>query len=369
MNTIDTMRDTLHNPEQLVADWKAQGKKIVGYRCIYVPEEIIWAAGMWPYPIFGTPEAITQADSYFQPCTCEFIRNIFDHALDGKLNFLDGLVLCNTCDAVRHLYDMWITYIKVPDCHIINNPQKMYDESGYKYYCVELKRFKSEMENLSGNGISDESLQSAINLYNQTRGLLKELYSLRKKDPPLISGGEALDIVMASMLMPKDKCNQQLQQLIAEVKTRESPKTRGPRILITGSIIDDPTLIQLVEEVGGVVVADDLCTTTKYFWQEVGQNKDPLDALSRYNTERCLCSCMHPPERRFDYLWELIEEFGANGVIYFNLKYCHPFLYEAALFREKLAAKDVPTLMLEVDHSLSGLGQLRTRIQAFIEML
>jgi benzoyl-CoA reductase subunit C len=169
--------------------------------------------------------------------------------------------------------------------------------------------------------------------------------------------------------MPKDRCNQQLQQLIAEIQTRQVPQASGPRILVTGSIIDNPTLIQLIEEVGGIVVADDLCTTTKYFWQEVEQNKDPWDALSRYNTQRCLCSCMHPAEKRFDYLWELIEEFGVAGVIYLNLKYCHPSLYEAALFRGKLTAKDIPTLMLEVDHSLSGLGQLRTRIQAFIEML
>jgi benzoyl-CoA reductase subunit C len=362
------MQNILHDPQQLVADWKAQGKKVVGYRCIYVPEEIIYAADMMPFPLFGTPEAIGVADSYFQSCACEFIRNIFDHALDGKLKFLDGLVLANTCDHVRKLYDHWNTYIKTP-CYIINNPQKLCTPDNYNYYRKELERFKAWAEEFSGSQLTDESLQDAICLYNENKALLRELYFLRKNAPPLISGEEAMDIVMASMLMPKEKCNPLLRQLLEEVKAREAPQASSPRILITGSIIDNPALIRMVDEVGGMVVADDLCTTTKYFWHEIKKDKDPLDALYRYNNERCLCSCMHPTEARFDYLWELVEEFSVEGVIYFNLKYCHPFLYEAPLYRKKLQAQGIPTIFLEAGHDLSGIGQLRTRVQAFIEML
>ena len=370
MKTVEVMRDILHNPQQLVAEAKSQGKKVVGYRCIYVPEEIIHAAHMFPYPLFGTPEPISKADSYLQPNVCEFVRNLFDIALGGKMDFLDGLILCNTCDAIRRLHYYWNAYIKTPHAYIINNPQMMQGEAASKYYRKEIEIFKGEVEKLAGKEIGSEQLHNAIELYNETRGLLRELYSLMKSSPPLISGSEALDISMASMLMPKEKCNPLLRQLIEEVKDRkEIPGEDGPRILVTGSIIDNPALLQLVEESGGRVVAEDLCTSIKYFWHEVKENKDPLDALCQYNLGRCFCACTHPPEARFDYLRELVDEFSIDGVIYFNLKYCDPFAYEGVLFRDKLQALGIPTIVLEAEHNLSGMGQLKTRVQAFMEML
>ncbi|MBI4620984.1 MAG: 2-hydroxyacyl-CoA dehydratase [Desulfobacterales bacterium] len=368
MGTLETMKDIFDNPNKIIEEWKKDGRKVVGHRCMYVPEEIIHAAGMLPYPTFGTPEPIKKADSYFQPCACEFVRNLFDLALDKKFGFLDSMVLCNTCDAVRHLYNMWDTYVDSVPCYMVNNPQKMYDESGFKFYRMELEKFKKLMEDLSGNKITDESLKKSIELYDETRKLLKELNDLRKRDIPAISGSEFLVTSMASMLMPKEKANPLLRKLIDEVKNREIKNADGPRILLTGSIIDNPTLIELVEDMGGVVAVDDLCTSAKYFWYTTKPNNDPMDAIVRFNLERTLCACAHPSEDRYDYLQELIREFNVDGIIYFNIKYCHPFVYESAIFRKKLE-EEVPTLTLEVDHSLSGLGQLKTRVQAFIEML
>ena len=368
MGTLETMKNIFDNPKKIIEDWKKDGKKVVGHRCMYVPEEIIHAAGMLPYPTFGTPEPITKADSYFQPCACEFVRNLFDLALDKKFGFLDSMVLCNTCDAVRHLYNMWDTYIDSVPCYMINNPQKMYDESGFKFYRMEMEKFKKLMEDLSGNKITDESLKKSIQLYDETRILLKELNDLRKRDIPPISGSEFLRIAMASMLLPKEKANPLLRQLIDEVKNREIERADGPRILVTGSIIDNPTLIELVENMGGVVVVDDLCTSAKYFWYTTKPNNDPMDAIVKFNLERTLCACVHPSEDRYAFLHELIRDFNVDGIIYLNIKYCHPFVYESAIFRKDLE-KEVPVLTLEVDHSLSGLGQLKTRVQAFIEML
>ena len=124
----------------------------------------------------------------------------------------------------------------------------------------------------------------------------------------------------------------------------------------------------MVEDVEGLVVADDLCSSTKYFWYQTEPNADPLDAIVKFNMNRCVCCTMFPAEKRYDFLKELIDEFDVEGVIYFNLKYCHPCVYESFTFKNKLE-EDIPVLILEAEHSLSGMGQLRTRVQAFIEML
>ena len=366
---IDTFRDVLEHPDRFAKDWKAQDKKVVGYRCIYVPEEIIWAADMLPYELYGTPEAVSVADSYFQPCVCEFVRNVFDHAIEGRLSFLDEFVMPNTCDAMRRMYDIWNAYVETSSCYIINNPQKLCSEENRTYYRRELERFKTEMEKLSGKKITDEALQQSIDVHNEIRRLLKEIYLLRKQDNPPISGGEALEVATATAIMSRDKVAPLLSQLLEELSTREVPEMDRPRILVTGSVMDNPELVRMVEGEGGVVVVDDLCNTTRKFWYEVDKEDDPLEAIYRFNNKRPLCACMNPPEVRFDYLMELIQDFKADAVIYFNLKYCHPFLYEAPLFRNKFQKQGIPTMFLETGHDLSGLGQLRTRVQAFIEML
>ena len=232
-----------------------------------------------------------------------------------------------------------------------------------------LERFKAEMEKLSGKKITDASLRRSIEMHNEIRGLLRELYLLRKQDPPPISGSEALDVALAATLLPRDEVAPLLRQLLTEIKARKAPERSGPRILVTGSVLDNPTLLRMVEEESGVVVANDLCTTMRNFWYRIDDDTDTLEAIYQFQNKRPLCACMNPPEVRFDYLMELIREFKVDAVIYFNMKYCHPFLYEAPLFQRKLQAQGIPTIFLETGHDLSGLGQLRTRIQAFIEML
>ncbi len=369
LESINVFRDVLKDLSKVAIDWKSQGKKVVGYRCLFIPEEIIWAAGMLPYPLYGTPEPIGIADSYFQSCTCEFVRNLFDQALNGKLDFLDYLALSNTCDVSRRFYDNWDKYIESCPVYLINNPQKLLTESNREYFIEELSRFKAEMEKLSGNKITDEKLNDAIDLYNETRMLLKDLYELRKQETPPITGEEALDICMAVIMMPKDQANPLLRQLLDEVKKRKRSENFGPRILVTGSTMDNPALIRMVEEEGGQVVVDDLCTTSRYFWDQVPKDNDPMEALYQFLNNRVLCACLHPAEARFDHLFKLIDEFDIEAVINFNLKYCNPSLYEAPLMRKDLEDRDIPTNVLEVGHDMSGHGQLRTRIQAFIEMI
>jgi len=370
MTALETLQQIAREPAQVAHAYKAQGKPVVGYRCLFVPEEIIWAAGMLPYPLYGTPEPVGLADSYFQSCNCEFVRNVFDHALAGDYAFVDSLVLSNTCDAVRRLYDIWNAYLDGPPAYMLNNPQKLLTDDNRAYFLEELKRFKTHMERLADTTISDDKLTEAIGLYNETRTLLKSVYSLRAQPQPPLTGQEALEICLAVTVMPKDQANPLLRKLLAELEKREPPELDGPRILVTGSIIDHPALIELIEQQEALVVADDLCTTSRYFWHQVELGDDsPLEAIYRQLNQRCLCACMHPVQARLEHLLGLVDQFEVEAVVNFNVKYCHAFLYEAPLFRKALEQRDVPTLVLEVGHDLSGHGQLRTRLQAFIEMI
>jgi benzoyl-CoA reductase/2-hydroxyglutaryl-CoA dehydratase subunit BcrC/BadD/HgdB len=289
--------------------------------------------------------------------------------MDGRFDFLDCLVFSNTCDGLRRLWDLWSAYIETVPTYMINNPQKLGLGGNRDYYLEELRRFRSHMEQVSGTRISDEKLGEAIDLYDETRDLLRTLSALRKQDPPLLTGVEAFEISMAATIMPGDRANPILRRVIEEASGREAEETYGTRVLVTGSILDHRALISMIEEEGGLVVADELCTSAKYYWHRIGRGGEPLEAIHAFLDSRPLCACMHPIEARFDYLDEMIDEYDVEAVIDFNLKYCHPFLYEAPLLTEALEARDVPVTVLEVGHDMSGHGQLRTRIQAFLEML
>src|SRR5512143_249338 len=179
----EELRQAARDPWRLAADWKAGGGKLVGYRCLFVPEELIAAAGLLPFPLYGTPEPVRQADAYFQACNCELVRNIFDQGIERRLPRLDLVALCNTCDAVRKLCDIWNANLPDQPAYMICNPQKLLSESGRTFWLEELKRFSARLEEISGGPIAESRLREEIRLHNRVRRRLAELYALREEDP------------------------------------------------------------------------------------------------------------------------------------------------------------------------------------------
>ena len=373
MTALETLQAVARNPYATAREWKASGRRVIGYRCLYVPEELIWAAGALPHPLYGTPEPVTLADAYFQSCACEMVRNLFDHALKGHLDFLDGLALSNTCDVVRRLFDMWEHHRTGVPVMLVNNPQKLCHPGNREFFLVELGRLRAWLEERTGQEVTDERLRESIRLHDRRRELLREIWSYRREDPPPLLGSEALEVALGATVLPVDRAITVLVELKAELEERDAPQADGPRLLVTGSLLDHPALIRLVEEAGGQVVVEDLCTTTRTFWHCVADagdlEGDPMEVLYLSLNQRPLCACIHPTDVRRDFVLGLVEEFDVDGVVNFTLKYCHPFLYEAPLLRSALSARDIPSTTLEVGHDLSGHGQLRTRLQAFVEMV
>jgi bcr-type benzoyl-CoA reductase subunit C len=357
------------DPGAVAAAWKARGGKVVGYRCLTVPEELILAAGMLPHPLYGRPDPVGPADAYLQACSCELVRNLFDRALAGKLAYLDLLLLGNTCDVTRKLVDVWNGFIPGAPAVLCNHPQKLRNEASREFTLEELRRTTAAIARVAGAPVAPDRIRDSIGVTNTMRGLLRELFALRAADGQRFSAGEALDVVMGASVLPKAETNVLLARLLDAARRLEPVAKAGPRILVSGSQLDSPALLDLIEEEGGVVVAEDLCTSARYFWHPVPAADDPLEALYRQFDNRPICACLHPIDARFELLEELIETFRVEAVVYLNIKYCHPFLYEAPIFKKRLEARGVPSIVLEVGHDLSGLGQLRTRLQAFIEML
>lgn len=350
---------------------KEQGQRIMGWVCIYVPEEILHAAGFLPIRILGSAEETSIADAYLYSNNCSFGKNCLEDAFQGHYDSLDGMVTCNSCDVMRRFYDMWEIYLKTPFTYIMTVPCRG-DESVVPGFRNELLRFKRQLEEAFTLEIRPEALRESIALYNRTRRLLRELWELRKADPPPLSGAEALEVILAGLVMPKEELNPLLEAYIAEVRERKvgNGSAQKLRLLLTGPELADPGYIRFIEDLGAVVAIDDLSCGTRYFWDLVEEAGDPWEALARrYATRRATCPRMHPQWPRMEHLKQLAREYKVEAVIDSIIKFCESHGGVTPILKKEFAGLDIPVLHLEREYQMGGSGQLRTRVQAFFESL
>ena len=355
-----------------ILEYKHQGKKVFGWLCTYVPEEIIHAAGALPIRITGYSKEMELEDgtAYLYINSCSFSRSCLQLGLKGEYNFLDGVAGGSTCDGARRLFDLWRNYIDTPFYHVLTVPRK-YTQSAHDLYHSQVLQFKVHLEEFMGIQITDESLYQSIGVYNESRALLKRLYELRKLDNPPITGTETMEVLNACFRMPKELFNEWLSNLLDELQGSDNASKSRARLMLVGSAITNPELIESIEELGGLIVTDELCTGTRYWSDPVvlDKNSTPVEAISRRYLNNFPCARMFPSDERFNRILDLARDFRVDGVISQIIRYCVPYAHDLPLLTEKLKANGIPTLALDVEYGTSGSGQIRTRVQAFLEML
>jgi benzoyl-CoA reductase subunit C len=227
------------------------------------------------------------------------------------------------------------------------------------------------MEEFMGIQITDESLYRSIGVYNESRSLLRRLYELRKLDNPPITGTETMEILNACFRMPKELFNEWLRNLLDRMDVSASASKIRARLMLVGSAITNPELIESIEDLGGLIVTDELCTGTRYWSDPVvlDKNSTPVEAISRRYLNNFPCARMFPSDERFNRILDLTRDFRVDGVISQIIRYCVPYAHDLPLLTERLKANGIPTLALDVEYGTSGSGQIRTRVQAFLEML
>lgn len=359
---------------------KKQGQRIMGYLCALAPVEIISAAGFVPFRIKGdVNEPITRADSEMETIVCPLVRSCFDMSLKGKYEFLDGIVIPHACDSITRNYSTISYSLGLPYSHFINIPHTTKDISR-EFFKAELGTFKESLARFAGKEISDDSLAQAIQLNNEVKAKVREIYQFRKSDPPLISGTEVTKVLVAAMGIPAVEASQLLDGVIDEVKKRASPPVKKlPRIMVVGAEVDDIAFIELIEDSGANVVVDSMCVGTRDYFFDVDIGQDPLGSIANYYLRKLNCPRTYREwtgetyeedlEARFGDIGSFVKDFKVDGVILYLLKYCDPFGFEVPARMQYIKSLDTPVLYIEDEYSMSTIARLRTRVQAFLEIL
>jgi benzoyl-CoA reductase subunit C len=368
---------------QGVRELKAKGDKVIGYMCIYPVLEMLTALDLVPYRMFGdTTEPITEADACLPVVVCPFLRSMLDVGLKGRYDFLDGIVMAHVCEVGEKTAHIWRTYLNPRYAYFIDTPHTTY-EAAQKQHEEQLKEFQKSLESFTGKKLTPKKLRDAIKLHNEQRALVRELYDLRKPNPPLISGTETLRVMVALMSIPVEDGNKLLRQVITEVKSRKNVIKKQPRLLIWGSILDDTTLVEMIEGLGANVVMDDTCVGSRAYFADVKLTDDPLVGLSHRYLVELKCprtfrganigdtkrDYMQDLENRFGYIKNYAREWKADGVILQSVRYCDIHGYEVPGLKDYFDSLGLPNIYIEHDYSRTALAPLKTRIQAFLEMV
>lgn len=370
---VTEFREIFEKRHLIAEDWKQKGKKVFGYIYSFVPEELVYAAGILPVQLTeGEPATVTTGEFYLPEFFCDFVHSCLGQGMEGKYEYLDGMIVPDACSSLRALGELWQLHIKTRFFYFLGYPCEA-NEVTRTFYLKELSRLRELIEDFCGTRISDKSLHQAIGVYNENRELLRRLYELRLKDSPPLSGSQIFDVVKAGLVMPKEEHNKMLKVLLAQLARVERKTKDKVRLMVSAFIFEECTrkelnFISLIEKSGAEVVYDDLTEGPRYFGQPVNPKLPPLEAI----VERYLGNVPIP----YRYSSELQAErhvyqalrYQVKGAIFFLPKYCFSSFFTQNLVEQKFKERGIPILTLESTADMSE-GPLKTRSEAFIEMI
>ena len=365
------------NASAAIKSVRDQGKKFVGFYCVFAPQELIVAADAVPVTLCATKEEpIADGEKYLPRNFCPLIKSSYGFAITEKCAFFNNsefIIGETTCDGKKKMFELMATFKPTV---VLEVPQSAKGETQKKYWRSEVARCKEEIEKRLGVTITEEKMKAAIKELNEQRALMRELASLNTAIPAPLSGMDMLKVMWArNFTFDRAAFNQQVKDLIAELKTMKAkgegalPKT-AKRIIVTGvpTGVGAEKVLKIIEESGAAVVYIENCSGMKQYLHDVATTGSPLDAIADKYLETP-CSCMSPNTGRLELLAKLAKEYHADGIIDVTWVGCHTYNVESRMLKDYLAKHgNVQLLQIETDYSQGDAGQIKTRVEAFLEM-
>jgi len=354
-----------------VKKWKSQGGRVLGYICVATPTEIIEAAGILPYRVRALGSSQTEiADAHLSRFNCSFCRSCLQLGLEGKFDFLDGMIETNGCDHLRGMIENWHYAKKFDFLHYLRVPH-VNDKNSMAFFEEELGLFKKAIEDRFGSAIKDEAIWDQIKKQESIRARLRTIYEIRERKEPGFTGADALSILLIASAVPSDALDAMLSRAIEERKDKKLTGYRA-RLLLAGSVTDELDFVKEIESMGGLVVTDALCYGSRAFWtQSAEKDGDPVKFLARMYLEKLMCPRMFDdfPARR-DFVLSAVERAKVDGVVLVHNKFCDVHGVDNVQLRLALEKKGVLVLQLEKEYGAKAdMGRLKTRVQAFLERI
>jgi benzoyl-CoA reductase subunit C len=358
--------------------WKAQApeRKVIGYMPIYVPREIIHAAGFLPLGIVGGGDQleVIHGDAYYQSYICRIPRSTIELGVSGRLDFVDGMLFPSICDVIRNLSGMWKTMFPNVYVRYFDVPQNYRDDIGGSYYVNELAELVEAMGELRGRPISDDELRRSIALYNENRSLIRELYALRAQRPWQTPATEVYLVLRAGLVLPVEEHSDMLRGYLAAAASEERPRRDNCRVVLTGVFCEQPplNLIKSLELAGCYVVDDDLLLITRWLTADVPTEGEPLQNLALaflHQSESTAAKYEPDLKEKGQHLVRAVRRSGAEGVIFACPSFCDPALLERPMLQHVLKDAEIPYIAFKYAENSGQMQPIREQAGTFSDSI
>ena len=361
-----------------VKEWKAAapGRKAIGYMPIYVPRELIHAAGMLPVGIFGGGDQIEviQGDAYYQSYICRIPRSTLELGLTGRLDCLDGMLFPSICDVIRNLSGMWQIMFKDKYVRYVDVPQNYDDSIGGEFFVNEMQQIREDLAKLRGKPITDDELRASIAVYNDNRQAIADLYAYRAQQPWQAPTSEVYLVLRAGLVLPPEEHTRLVRQYLAAADAEKRPQRDNARVVLTGSFCEQPplNLIKSIEMAGCYVVDDDFILITRWLRELVPTDGDPLEQLAKAFLHHSVQSSPKYDEKREDKGTFLLHQYksrGAEGVVFAAPSFCDPALLERPMLQEVLAKHKIPYTAFKYAENTGQMAPIREQAGTFADSI
>ena len=372
--TVSKFRDSLAGYYEKIAEQKkATGRPVVGCMPMFFPEELIHASGATPVVIQESDEIITQGSRHMDSFYCGVVLSVTDLVVKGKLDFLDMLIVPDTCVQQRGMAQV-LRHLR-PDINVelVQLPRRLRTQDAMELAIGRLEKIRGKLRQLTGSDVGDDKIEQSILVYKENRMLLRELYQLRREKPGILKGNDMAAIVQSAMLMPTEEHSEYLRALMAELEKAAIAAEDSVRLYVSGHFCAPPKreILELIEEAGAVIVDDDLYNGYRYFAEDITDGSSPIERLARRYVYPAV-----PNPTRLDvandwrtYIVKAVTQARAQGVVILLQRHCDPHMIWYPDIRNALLEAGVPSLMVETGHEDFALAGERTRIQKLVDTI
>ena len=368
---INEFKAIADNPRKAMDDYKKEtGKGAVGIMPVYCPEEIVHAAGYLPIGMWGAQKKqISKARTYLPPFACSIMQSVMELQLEGVYDDLEAVIFSVPCDTLKCMSQKWNR--PVPAI-VFTHPQnrKIAKDAANVFAREEFNIVKEKLEDILDVHISNKASKNSIAVYNENRAACREFSDVAAEYAAVVTPSDRHAVIKARWFMEKSRHTALVKELIAALKAEPAPEFKGKKIIVTGIQVEPYDVLDIFQENGFAIVADDLAQETRNFRQDVPDDDDALMALARAWNEFDGCSLATDANKpKGQMIIDAVKKYGADAVVVCMMKFCDPEEFDYPILLQEFEAAGVKNLYIEVDQESTAFEQVKTRIQTFAEIL
>ena len=359
-------------------EWKAAvpGRKVIGYMPVYVPREIVHAAGMLPLGILGggADMEVIHGDAFYQSYICRIPRSTIEMAINGKLDFVDGMMFPSICDVIRNLSGIWKLLFKDKYVRYFDAPQNFREGVGGVFYANEMRELRDGLAKLGGREVSDDDMRRSIAVYNENRRWVNRVYDFRSDFPWKAPSAEVYLLMRAGMVLPPEEHTLLMREYLAAAEAANRPMRDNCRVVLTGAFCEQPplSLIKSLEMSGCYIVDDDLMLISRWLLEDVPTEGDPIENLSRaFLLHSAETAAKYEPDvaRKGSYLIDSVRKRKADGVIFAAPSFCDPALLDKPMIISRIEPLGIPYIHIQYAENSSQMQPIREQSGTFADSI